>query len=193
MSDTENVSIVKISLGQESDFALYQLIVEYARKSYVKDVFVKYKDETIAMDYPATLEFFSILDSLVKKGLTSGDENVYFEYKQKSEKNNTIIRSLRFKHDPTLYISPATAKTMCQFYNESKVGLSFRAVLKSETVLSFEAELETISAKAYFPSDKSLETVIESLLDDNGITYDNTPYYSQKITKLMDAIKNTSK
>lgn len=184
-----NISVVPIPLGKESDFTLMQLIFDYKGKSYVKDVFVKYKEEAVALNYPETLEFFSILDSLVKKGLTANDENYFFSYSQKNEKHNTVTRSLRFKHDPKVYISPATAKTMCQFYNESKIGLSFRTVLKNRTVFSFETELEITSEKAYFPTDESLENIINAQLDDNGIKYDNTPYYSQKITKLLNTIK----
>ena len=189
MANTQNVSIKKIGLGKESDFALFQLIVDYSNKSYVKDVFVQYKDETIAANYRESVEFFSILDSLVKKGLAPGDENGFFKYAQKSTKSNQLFRSLQLKHDLKVYISPATAKTMCQFYNESKIGLSFRTVLMSETVFSIETTLSTTRQDAKFPSDEDLEDVIEEVMKDNGIKYDNTPYYSQRITKLLHAIK----
>ena len=193
MNITENLSVVEIALGKESDFSLFQLLVEFKGKLYVKDVFVKYKDITVALNYPETLEFFSFLDSLVKKGLSSNDENPFFSYAQKNEKNNTLTRSLRFKQNQKLYISPATAKTMCQFYNESKIGLSFRNILRSKVVFSIETQLETTSKKAYFPTNESLESIINSQLDNNGITYDNTPYYSQKISKLLNVIKNKYK
>ena len=88
MANTQNVSIKKIGLGKESSFTLFQLIVEYSGRLYVKDVFVQYEGETIAANYPESVEFFSILDSLVKKGLAPGDENAFFKYAQKSTKSN---------------------------------------------------------------------------------------------------------
>lgn len=185
----DTISIEKFTLGRESDFSLYQFLVTYSDKDYVKDVFVKYKDEVVAKNYPETLEFFSILDSLVKKGLNEGDKNPFFTYKQKTEKGNSITRSLQFNNVPTIYISPSSAKTMCQFYNESKIGLSFKTVLKSDVIFSIDVELKTTSKKADFSSEDELNKVINSLLDKNGIEYNNTNYYSRKITDLINSVK----
>jgi len=192
MSDVQTVSVEEFKLGKESCFTLYQFIVHYNGKDFVKDVFVKYKNEVIAVNYPETLEFFSILDSLVKKGLGEGDENYFFSYRKRTEKNNTI-KSLQLKKDTNVYISSATAKTMCQFYNESKIGLSFKNILKSKKVFSIDTNLSSSATESYFPNDASLDKLINSILDDNGVEYDNSSYYSKKVTDLLNSVKYSQK
>lgn len=184
-----NIRVDETKLGIESDFSLFQMLVSTRKGTYIKDVFVKFKGEVVAKNYGETLEFFSILDSLIKKGLSEGEKTYFFTYKQKTEKNNSITRSLQFNKEPTVYISFATAKIMCQFYNESKIGFSYRMVLKSDVVFSIDATLKTTSEKADFPSDEELDKIINSLLEDNGVKFDNTNYYSKKITDLINAVK----
>ena len=75
-----DISVQEIALGGTDDFMLYQFIMDSKSKSYIKDVFVKFKGKLIAKNYRDTLELFSMLDSFIKKGLVKGDENKGFKH-----------------------------------------------------------------------------------------------------------------
>jgi len=183
------IRIEETKLGIESDFSLFQFIISTKQGTHVKDVFVKFRGEVVAQNANETLEFFAILDSLVKKGLSEGNKNHFFIYSQKKEKDNTITRSLEFNLAPKIYISPVTAKTMCRFYNESKNGLSYKNAYKSKVHFSIDTEMKTTSQKADFLSDNELDEMINEVLENKDAKYDNTNYYSKKITDLINTVK----
>jgi hypothetical protein len=186
-----NISVQKIGLGGYDDFILYQFIMDTNGKSYVKDVFVKYRGNLVVKNYGEAVEFFSIIDSFVKKGLVKGDENKFFKCVEKKEDNH-IRKSLQCTFDNKKYISVSEAKTMIQFYNESKIGYSFRTVLISDKVFSLTTTLEVEQKKVNLPSENDLLGLINGELEKYGVNYDNTPYFSQKISLLLNHLKNNN-
>ena len=186
-----NISVQEIKLGGKDDFVLYQFIMDFKNKPYIKDVFVKFKGNLIAKNYRAVLEFFSMLDSFIKKGLIKGDENKFFKCVEKKE-DNTVRKSLQCVFDKKIYIGMAEAKTMLQFYNESKIGYSFRTVLISDKIFSLATQLEIDKKDIYLPSENDLLGMINGELDKYGVKYDNTPYFSEKISLLLHHVKHNT-
>ncbi len=186
-----NISVQEIKLGGKDDFVLYQFIMDFKNKPYIKDVFVKFKGNLIAKNYRAVLEFFSMLDSFIKKGLVKGDENKFFKCVEKKE-DNTVRKSLQCVFDKKIYIGMAEAKTMLQFYNESKIGYSFRTVLISDKIFSLTTQLEIDKKNIHLPSENDLLGIINGELDKYGVKYDNTPYFSEKISLLLHHVKHNT-
>lgn len=186
-----NISVQEIGLGGDDDFVLYQFIMDSNGKSYIKDVFVKYKGKLIVKNYRETVEFFSMLDSFIKKGLVRGDKNKFLKCVEKTEDNQTR-KSLQCVFDKKRYLSMANAKTMMQFYNESKIGYSFRTVLISDKIFSLTTTLEVEKNNVHLPSENDLLGMINSELDKHGVKYDNTPYFSQRISLLLRHVKHST-
>ncbi|WP_457746653.1 hypothetical protein [Sulfurimonas sp.] len=184
-----DISVQEIALGGTDDFMLYQFIMDSKSKSYIKDIFVKFKGKLIAKNYRDTLELFSMLDSFIKKGLVKGAENKFFKCVEKKEENQ-VRKSLQCVFNKKRYISMAEAKTMVQFYNESKIGYSFRTVLISDKVFSLTTTLEVEKKNVTLPSENDLLGMINGELDKYGVKYDNTPYFSEKNSMLLHHIKH---
>jgi len=124
-----NTIINKIKLYEKTDFILYQYIFEDEKKKDLVGTMIKYKNKVLTQNYTETVAFFSMLDSLSRKMLSSGDENHFFKFSQKTDEKKNIIKSLQFKYDPVVYISSDMAKTMNQIFYESKIGLSLQMAL----------------------------------------------------------------
>ena len=186
-----NISVQEIKLGGKDNFVLYQFIMDSDNKSYIKDVFVKFKGNLVAKNYREAVEFFSILDSFIKKGLVKGDENKFFKCVEKKE-DKQIKKSLQCIFNKTTYIGMAEAKTMIQFYNESKIGYSFRTVLISDKIFSLTTQLKIDQENVHLPSEHDLLGMINGELDKYGIKYDNTPYFSERISLLLHHVKHNT-
>lgn len=185
------LSVVEIPLGGQNDFVLYQTLLHEREKSYVKDVYLKYESQLVTENYPQTVEFFTLLDALVKKTPVH-KENKFFIQVQKTEKNKTIT-SLQCLIDKHRYIEPSEAKTMLQLYNESKIGLSFRLVLIGKKVFNTTVELDVVQGASKIPASGNIEDVVKTILEGNGMVYDNTPYISGNINKLLCKLKKAGK
>ena len=191
------VYVKKIPLGMDCDFSLYHLQIEHEKKVYIKDMYLKYEQHVIARCYCEVVEFFTILDLFVKKGLSPGDENIFFEYKQKKEQNH-IIRSLQYKNNQELYVSTVTAKTMHQLYLDSKQGLFIRNALINETITSFyaqqsiENDLDSIYGKIQL-------TESYGFRDENGyiseasIEYNKDESLSENFFELLNTLRGSQK
>jgi len=176
-------------LGGEKDFSLFYTIMKTASKNYVKDVFVKFKNETIAYNYLQTVEFFSFIDMFVKKGFVSGEENSYFIVREKTENGKKRI-SLECKFSREKYfIYLPDAKAMWTIYNQTKIGYSFSEVLVSKVIFSYDGIIKTEGEIVTANNDDDIDELINGYLGETNVKLDDTQYFSDKVTKLLSVVK----
>ncbi|WP_373033595.1 hypothetical protein [Sulfurovum sp.] len=122
------------SLGAENYFNLHQIFMIKENYTEIKTMFIMHNNCLVTQNYMETLEFFSMLEALIKKNLITGDENRYLSYRQQKN-DRDIIKSLQLKCDKSIYISAFQAMSMCQIFYESKAGLSTRVALETDIPL----------------------------------------------------------
>ncbi|MBN2895289.1 MAG: hypothetical protein JXK05_05305 [Campylobacterales bacterium] len=158
---SSNIYHLQIPLGGSKNFIVHQFVCEDPSRTLVKEMFVSCANVTIAHDYLQCVEFFTLLECLVKKNPIQHD-NQFFKEVKKTENGRTMT-SLQCLFDPKKYIGPAEARVMTQIYNESKIGLSFRSLLiGNEThCIKLEMQRDEMWSKIFKPNgmDEVIETV----------------------------------
>lgn len=189
--DYGGFTVTKTFIDENQDFSIYYTLMRSRDRDFVKDVYLKFQGQTIVHNYVQTISFFSFLEIFLKKGLVSGHECNYFKVVEET-KNNKRYQSLKCKFIKNEYfIDIPTAKTMLNTYNQTKVGRSFTTVLTSETVLSYSGVVETEGEKVFVASDKDIDQLINHYLNGENDKIVNTQYFSDKISELLDAIKES--
>lgn len=168
------------SLGEENDFSLHHILLKDEKYIEIKTMFILYNNTMVTKNYTSTLEFFSILEALIKKNLMTGDENRFFSFRQQKIERDTI-RSLQFKYDKQVYISTFQAMSMCQIFYESKTGLSTKSALETDT--------EIVLPYGKFPDHDSFVTSDFNVTEHDRHSFSFT---AQRMSKADEYIYNTA-
>jgi len=180
----DGLSIEEIPLSMDGEFTLCFTQVILEGKSYVADVFLKFKNDVIANNWLEVIEFFSFIDAYIKRGLVVGHENYFFKVAQKDQ-----ISSLKCKFITDEYfISMPKAKTMLTVYNEFRSGNSFKYLIKCKTILSNEDSKVTIFS-SYVKEEDVKNAIREYLKKNSGTFYENYTMFNEEILKYYNLIK----
>lgn len=188
----QNIRINEIGLegGDNDTFLLFHIITTDLSKSYITDMFVKYKDELVVKGPRSIIPFFSMLRSFTKKILMYGEENDYFKYVEKTE-NNKTRKSLQCKFDTTRYISVNEALTMTQFFYQSTTGQIPRKHNLGKKILSLsQTFFQVANNKTHWNIDTFADE-LDSELNKYRVTCDNDMSINEKLSLYIHNIKHS--
>jgi len=182
--DIDGLSIEGIPLNMDGEFTLCFAQVILEGRSYVADVFLKFKNDVIANNWLEVIEFFAFIDAYIKRGLVVRHENYFFKVTQKDQ-----ISSLKCKFTTDEYfLSTPKAKTMLTVYNEFRSGNNFKYLIKCKMILTNEDTKVTIFS-AYVEEEDVKNAIRKYLKKNSGTSCENYTMFDEEILKYYNLIK----
>ena len=78
---------------------------------------------------------------------------------------------------------------MWTIYNQTRIGYCFTTVLNSHTVFSYDGLVESEGETVNVHSDRDIDELINGYLGKQDANLDNTHYFSDRISLLLDIVK----